>query len=103
MNLTSCTEGYLPVGVEKSFAFSKAPRCGAMAKRRASPCLAPAVRGKARCRMHGGAKGSGAPKGSQNAFKHGLYAQELVLQRRLLKALLKDGYDLVRGCKRNLI
>jgi uncharacterized protein YjcR len=33
--------------------------------------MAPAVRGKLRCRMHGGAPGSGAPLGNQNALKHG--------------------------------
>jgi hypothetical protein len=26
--------------------------------------------------MHGGAKGSGAPVGNQNAFKHGAYTRE---------------------------
>ncbi len=28
-----------------------------------TPCMSPAVRGKRRCRMHGGAAGSGAPRG----------------------------------------
>ncbi|MFC3175405.1 hypothetical protein ACFOD9_14195 [Novosphingobium bradum] len=28
------------------------------------------MKNKARCRMHGG-KGSGAPKGNRNAWKHG--------------------------------
>lgn len=48
------------------------PRCGAKT-RAGTPCLAPAVQGKTRCRMHGGAKNSGAPRGNQNALKHGLY------------------------------
>jgi hypothetical protein len=35
---------------------SKSPRCGAKARTRGNqPCQAPAVRGSARCRMHGGA------------------------------------------------
>ena len=102
MNLTPCTGANIPGGEERSFAFSKAPRCGAMTKRHAAPCLSPAVRGKARCRMHGGAKGSGAPKGSQNAFKHGLYTQELVLLRRVLRALLKDGSKFLKNGDRNL-
>ncbi|WP_461330103.1 HGGxSTG domain-containing protein [Bradyrhizobium diazoefficiens] len=42
------------------------PRCGART-RDGSPCRAPAAHGKTRCRMHGGALGSGAPKGNQNA------------------------------------
>lgn len=37
----------------------------------AGPCRSPAVRGKKRCRMHGGAPGSGAPRGNKNAFKQG--------------------------------
>jgi hypothetical protein len=42
------------------------PRCGAKT-RLSKPCKSPAVRGKRRCRMHGGAPGSGAPRGNQNA------------------------------------
>ncbi len=47
-----------------------APRCGART-RAGHPCRAPAVAGHQRCRMHGG-KGSGAPRGNRNAYKHGL-------------------------------
>ncbi|HVQ80211.1 MAG TPA: HGGxSTG domain-containing protein, partial [Pseudolabrys sp.] len=36
------------------------PRCGAR-NRRGGFCRSPAVSGKRRCRMHGGAPGSGAP------------------------------------------
>ena len=36
-----------------------------------NPCRSPAVRGKRRCRMHGGAAGSGAPMGNKNALRHG--------------------------------
>ncbi|QEA16436.1 hypothetical protein FRF71_10005 [Novosphingobium ginsenosidimutans] len=50
------------------------------------PCQAPALRGKRRCRMHGG-KGSGAPKGNRNAWKHGARSAEtgevLALARKL--------------------
>mgnify|MGYP003693916253 CR=1 FL=1 len=38
-------------------------------------CRSPAVRGKRRCRMHGGAPGSGAPRANQNARRHGLFTQ----------------------------
>ena len=46
-------------------------RCGAKT-RSGRPCRSPAVSGKARCRMHGGAAGSGAPRGNQNALKQGI-------------------------------
>src|SRR5216683_2029550 len=47
------------------------PRCGAKIRSGGS-CRSPAVRGKRRCRMHGGAPGSGAPRGNQNARRHDL-------------------------------
>jgi len=50
--------------------------------RRGTLCQTPPVTGKKRCRMHGGAKGSGAPKGSQNAFKHGRYSREFIENRK---------------------
>lgn len=49
-----------------------APRCGART-RSGDPCRSPAVKGNARCRMHGG-KGSGAARGNRNAWKHGWYS-----------------------------
>ena len=52
-------------------------RCGAKT-RAGTPCLAPATRGRARCRMHGGAAGAGAPKGNRNALKHGAYTCEAI-------------------------
>jgi len=39
-------------------------------------CRSPAVRGKKRCRMHGGAPGSGPPRGNRNARKHALFTKE---------------------------
>lgn len=53
-----------------------APRCGARSKRTGMPCRAPAVGGKQRCRMHGGAHGSGGRHGNTNAYKHGLYSAD---------------------------
>ena len=63
-------------------------RCGART-RRGSPCRSPAVRGRRRCRMHGGAPGSGAPLGNRNALKHGYYTAEAIAQRRELAMLLR--------------
>ena len=48
---------------------ANAPRCGAKT-RSGAECRSPAVKGKRRCRMHGGTN-SGAPKGNRNAWKHG--------------------------------
>lgn len=50
-------------------------QCGAKT-RGGSPCKRHALKGKARCALHGG-KSSGPPKGSQNAKTHGLYAGAL--------------------------
>jgi hypothetical protein len=52
-------------------------------------CQAPAVQGKKRCRMHGGAAGSGAPKGNRNALKHGLSTREAIEQTRAVNAILR--------------
>lgn len=59
------------------YAFNGAPRCGARAKsNNGKPCRCPAVKGKARCHVHGGAKGSGAKPGNMNALKNGEYTAE---------------------------
>ncbi len=64
------------------------PRCGARA-RAGTHCRAPAVRAKRRCRLHGGAEGSGAQPGNKNAFKHGFYSAQTEAERRRLRALMK--------------
>lgn len=70
------------------------PRCGAKT-RRGTPCQAPAVAGRTRCRMHGGASGSGAPKGNKNALKHGLYTQESKEMRQLIRTLERRTRDII--------
>lgn len=55
-------------------------RCGAKTWHGA-PCRSPAVRGKCRCRMHCGAKSSGAPRDNLNALTHGLYTSEAPARR----------------------
>lgn len=52
--------------------------------------------GKARCRMHGGAKGSGAPKGNSNAFKHGRYTRENVEHIKELRDFLRESREFLR-------
>ena len=70
-------------------------RCGAKT-RSGKPCRSPAVSGKRRCRMHGGAPGSGAPTGNQNALKHGLYTKAAIEERGQLRALLRQSQKLVQ-------
>jgi glucans biosynthesis protein len=65
------------------------PRCGAKT-RHGTPCCAPAVSGKKRCRMHGGAAGSGAPSNNHNALKHGLYTRQAIAERAALQAFLHE-------------
>ena len=45
--------------------------------------------------MHGGAPSSGAPKGNQNALKHGLYTAEAKEMRRLVRELTRLSKDLI--------
>jgi hypothetical protein len=51
------------------------------------------VKGRARCRLHGGAEGSGAPEGNRNALKHGRYTAEAIACRRMVAALLRACRD----------
>ena len=41
--------------------------------------------------MHGGAKGSGAPRGNQNALKHGLTTAEAKAFETYVRRVLKTG------------
>jgi uncharacterized protein YjcR len=72
----------------------QSPRCGAKT-RAGTPCQAPAVYGKKRCRMHGGAQGSGAPKGNQNALQHGMYSRDTLEFKKHMRKLLRDGRDAI--------
>ena len=64
------------------------PRCGAKT-RRGTPCKAPAMRGRTRCRMHGGPS-PGAPLGNRHAWKHGRYSREAIERRREVAALVRE-------------
>lgn len=66
-----------------------APRCGART-RSGESCKAPAVRGRARCRVHGG-KSTGAPRGDRNGnFRSGDWTQEVEAERRWAKQLVRQ-------------
>lgn len=75
----------------------QAPRCGATT-RQASPCQSPAVSGKKRCRMHGGAKGSGAPKGARNGrYRHGQFTKGAIAERRGIRAFIRKAMAAIEG------
>ena len=46
--------------------------------------------GRKRCRMHGGAPGSGAPTANHNARKHGLFTRDAIAERRQIQTLLSE-------------
>jgi hypothetical protein len=71
------------------------PRCGART-RRGTSCRAPAVSGKARCRMHGGAAGSGAPLDNQNAVKHGAFTKKAIQRRAEMLELFREARKLLK-------
>lgn len=82
--------------MQKRLPMHQAFRCGAKT-RSGKPCQGPIVRGKNRCRMHGGAHGSGAPKGNSNARRHGRYSAEAIAGRRALRELVRDSRKLVKA------
>ena len=53
------------------------------------------MKDKQRCRMHGGAAGSGAPRGNRNALKHGLRSAEVLALQRQVRKLLREARELV--------
>jgi len=71
------------------------PRCGAKT-RSGGPCRSPAVSAKKRCRMHGGAPETGAPKQNHNALKHGLFTKDAIEERKQVRALLGQARQLLR-------
>jgi uncharacterized protein YjcR len=75
-------------------------RCGAKTRSGGS-CRSPAVKGKSRCRMHGGAKGSGAPKGNQNALKHGAFCKAALQERAEMSELIREVREVLRTLEPN--
>ena len=89
MKTTSRTE-------KKHYAFNNAPRCGARTKNNhGKPCRCPAIKGKARCRVHGGANGSGAKTGNTNSLKHGESTAEVKEFRRELRQAIRYSQKLI--------
>jgi hypothetical protein len=73
-------------------------RCGAQT-RSGTPCRSPAVADKKRCRMHGGAAGSGAPKHNQNALKHGLFTRQARKEHKQMQELLRASRKMLQTIK----
>src|SRR5262245_43180812 len=68
--------------------FQTARQCGARTKS-GKPCRSPATK-KGRCRLHGGAKGSGGPPGKRNGqYRHGERTKDATAEQRKFSALLK--------------
>jgi hypothetical protein len=67
------------------------PSCGAK-RRDGLPCQKPRAKDRSRCRLHGGAPRSGAPKGEANGrYSHGLLTAEAIEERNALSEILKRG------------
>ena len=67
------------------------PWCGAKWRDRL-PCQKPRAKGRTRCRLHGGAQGSGAPRGEANGrYSHGLLTAEAIEERNALMEILETG------------
>jgi hypothetical protein len=93
MKTTSRTE-------RKHYAFESALRCGARTKGNfGRPCKCPAIKGKSRCRVHGGALGSGAKIGNTNAIKHGETTAEAKAFRQEIKTVISFNKNLINEFK----
>jgi len=66
-----------------------AQRCG-VRTRDGSPCRKYPIRGRRRCRLHGGASGSGAPRGNRNALTHGRTTAAALAARRAIMRLMRE-------------
>jgi hypothetical protein len=79
-------------GAHVQRAITAAPGTALLARTRSGTlCQKPAAKGKKRCRLHGGAEGSGAPPGERNgAYRHGLYTQEAIAERKAMRALIRS-------------
>jgi hypothetical protein len=63
--------------------------CGARL-RDGSPCQRPPVEGRRRCRSHGCAPRTGAPKGNRNALKDGFFTAAELGRRRRINEFLRE-------------
>ena len=67
----------------------RAPKCDART-RAGTPCQRPAIRGRKRCRLHGGLS-PGAPRGAKNGnFRNGDWTAEAIEERKWLRSLVQS-------------
>jgi hypothetical protein len=67
----------------------KQRRCGART-RAGVPCQRPPIRGRKRCRLHGGLS-PGAPRGPKNGnFKSGGWTAEAITERKWLRSIVQS-------------
>lgn len=75
--------------VDRVKSMNQAPRCLAKT-RRGTPCQSPAIRGRKRCRIHGG-KSPGAPRGKRHGqYKHGGYTIEALEENRRFRDMFRE-------------
>lgn len=74
---------------------NEARRCGAKL-RQGGTCALPPSAGKHRCFQHGGARGIGAPAGSQNARKDGFFSRAAIVERRRINGFIRQCLQTLR-------
>lgn len=81
--------------IDRTKAFAAMPRCGART-RSGVPCKRIGNSRNGRCKLHGGR--AGAPLGKRNGnWRHGGESKEARANRRLIRALLRQAANLLRG------
>lgn len=81
--------------IDRTKAFAAMPRCGART-RSGAPCKRIGSSRNGRCKLHGGR--AGAPLGKRNGnWRHGGESQKAIANRRLMRALLRQATNLLRG------
>jgi hypothetical protein len=82
-----------PMRLTETVSVAQPSQCGART-RSGSPCKSAPVTGRRRCRMHGGADGSGAPSGPRNGnYKHGRHTKEVAATRRWIHEAIQTLRD----------
>jgi hypothetical protein len=78
-----------PINQDGMARLSQSPNCGART-RAGTPCQRRPIRGRNRCRLHGGLS-PGAPRGSRNGnFRNGHWTKEAIEERRWLSSLVRS-------------
>jgi hypothetical protein len=86
---------YLRNGVRQGDPNKNARRCGARTKSAGLPCRGMAIRGKTRCRLHGGLSTGaktqeGKARSQKGNWKHGEYSMEFIKNIKILNKICRD-------------